>query len=137
MVGRFYRSMLQRLYPVLDHHYSPPLVILVVEDETLIRDLVVTHLRDAECVVLEANTGERAVQFLDQVESLDVVFTDIRLNGSMNGWDVGEAFRAARDDFPVIYTSGQLVEPRRPVPGSVFFEKPYQPPDVLDACKRI
>jgi hypothetical protein len=67
-------------------------------------------------------------------DAIDVVFTDIRLKGRLNGWDVGEAARAARADIAVVYTSGQPVEPPRQVKGSVFIKKPYGPDEVTQVC---
>jgi hypothetical protein len=69
--------------------------------------------------------------------SVDVVFTDINLNGSADGWVVAEAFRDARDNIPVIYASGNPIDPMRCVPDSVCFDKPYRPADILSACVRL
>jgi CheY-like chemotaxis protein len=43
---------------------SAKLVVLVVEDEALLRDMIVSYLRESGCTVLEANTGPRAIDFL-------------------------------------------------------------------------
>jgi CheY-like chemotaxis protein len=117
-------------------HVAAPLVVLVVEDDGPVRRAVVGCLRNEGCIVLEAVTGEQALFFLDRAQSIDVVFTDLRLGGALNGWDVGEAFHAIRPDLTVMYGTGNLLEPPRPVPGSVFFYKPYQLDGILDACTR-
>ena len=67
--------------------------------------------------------------------SIDIVFTDINLGGSANGWDVAHAFRG-RPKVPVVYTSGQAIDRERCFPG-VFVAKPYQHNDILDACRRL
>jgi DNA-binding LytR/AlgR family response regulator len=64
---------------------------LVVEDEALVRCLIVSLLQDHDWLVLEAGAGEDALDYLDH--PIDVVFTDIQLAGSLNGWDVAEAAR--------------------------------------------
>ena len=110
----------------------PPLAILVVEDEAMIRCLIVAHLREAGCLVTEAASADQAIAFLEK--PFDAVFTDLRLGRGRNGWDVGEAFRAARADIPVIYATGNMVEPPRPVPGSRLFNKPYDVEEVVEAC---
>lgn len=110
-------------------------VVLVVEDEFLVRDDIASYLRDAGCMVVEAGTGERALVLCHSRMPVDVLFTDINLGGTVTGWDVAEAFRAARADIPVVYTSGN-VERDRCVPDSVFLSKPYRPRDVLSACRR-
>jgi CheY-like chemotaxis protein len=114
---------------------GPTLAVLVVEDESLLRDVIAMYLRDEGCRVIEANSGETAVDLLRCGEAIDVVFTDIRLQGDLNGWDVGEAARAARHGIPVIYTSGYSILPPRQVEGSLFFSKPYDPAAILDACR--
>jgi CheY-like chemotaxis protein len=116
---------------------SPRLVVLVVEDEWMVRDTIVQHLQDAGCQVLEAASGEAALSVLEREQAIDVLLTDIRLNGCINGWEVGEAFRQKHADKPVIYASGQSIEPPRRVPGSLFFNKPYSPSEILDACQRL
>lgn len=116
---------------------SYEMVILVVEDEFLIRDNVVHSLRGAGCLVLEAHSGEQAVEMLHPEQPIDVVFTDIRLSGTMSGWDVGEACRTKWNDISVIYTSGQEISSARSVPGSMFLRKPYRPEQVLDVCRRL
>jgi CheY-like chemotaxis protein len=112
-------------------------VVLVVEDELLIRDCIVSYLRDAGCLVLEAPSGERAIEMLDSARPIDVVFTDIRLGGPLNGWDVGEACRSKWSDIAVIYTSGYSIAPARNVPGSVFLNKPYSSEQVLESCQDL
>jgi len=112
-------------------------VILVVEDEWMLRDAIVHYLQDAGCRVLEAESGEDALSVIESDGAIDVLLTDIRLNGGMNGWQVGEEVRRRDADMPVIYASGQAIEPPRQVPGSLFFHKPYNPSEILGACERL
>jgi CheY-like chemotaxis protein len=111
--------------------------VLVCEDDVLIRAVIVDYLTEHGCTVLEAGNGEEAVALIDGPDQqLDVVFTDIRLGGALNGWDVAEIFR---DRFPgvrIVYASGHTIEPRREIPGSTFFTKPYRFNAVLEACTR-
>jgi hypothetical protein len=62
---------------------------------------------------------------------------DIGLNGSSSGWAVAEAFRAARADIPVVYASGNAANRSRRVSGSLFFDKPYEPAEILRACQTL
>jgi len=88
------------------------------------------------CQVLEAATGEEAVSLIDgEDQQLDVLFTDIRLGGQLNGWDVAEIFRKHRPAMRVLYASGYSIDPPRHVSDSQFFNKPYRPEDILKACK--
>jgi CheY-like chemotaxis protein len=114
------------------------MIILVVEDEFIVREDIASYLRHAGWVVIEADSGSRAVAMCGSTDTpVDVLFTDIQLNDSVSGWEVAEAFRAARGNLPVIYTSGNPIESTRAVPGSLQFNKPYQPADILRACQRF
>lgn len=121
---------------VLAQNSTNALVVLVVEDEFLTRYNVADCLRDAGYVVVEADSGEKAIALCKSNTSIDIVFTDINLAGSASGWDVAECFRTNRPTVPVLY-SGKQVDPRRRVLGSVFIPKPYKSTDVLRACQRL
>ena len=110
-------------------------VVLVVEDDWLLRDWIADHLRAAQLWILEACTGEAAVALLDAGKRVDVVFTDIQLAGAMDGWDVGLRFRKVLPLIPVIYTSGNALRPELAVPKSLFFAKPYRPDAIVCACR--
>ena len=113
-------------------------VILVVEDEWLVREVIVQALRYAGWQVIEASTAEDAIA-LTRIghDHIDVIFTDIQLAGRLSGWDVAEQCRAVRADFPVVYASGNAADRSRRVAGSLFFDKPYRAPDVVEACSRL
>jgi CheY-like chemotaxis protein len=119
------------------HDEPARLVILVVEDEAILRADVAGCLTDAGCVVLEAASGEDALHILARNPQIDELFTDIRLGGLVDGWDVAEAFRDSHGLRPVIYTSGNPTAPARPVKDSRFFGKPYDPAEIFDACHHL
>jgi two-component system, response regulator PdtaR len=116
---------------------APAITILVVEDEYFVREEIVSYLRDAGCEVIGAETGEHAIDICRSRVPIDVVFTDIELPGSANGFDVAETFRAAVADIPVVYASGKWGNRDRCVGGSLFFGKPYQSSEILTACLRL
>jgi CheY-like chemotaxis protein len=116
---------------------QPSLTILVVEDEWPVRQIIVDYLEAAACTVIEAADGETAVAILRQRDGIDAVFTDIRLGRTLDGWDVGEVARETHRDLPVVYTSGAVITPERPVPGSVFLGKPYRPEKVFETCRSL
>ena len=112
-------------------------IVLVVEDEWLVRATIVDHLKSNGCNVIESANGEEAVALIDGHEQqLDVLFTDIRLGGALNGWDVAEIFRDHFPNLRVLYASGYSIAPPREVTESEFFSKPYRPEDILEACRR-
>ena len=112
-------------------------VVLIVEDEFLVRCGVADELREAGYIVVETPSGEEAIAICKSDRVIDMVFTDINLIGAASGWDVGACFLAGRPKVPVLYTSGQLIEPERCLPAGVFIAKPYQHNDILDACRRL
>lgn len=112
-------------------------IVLVCEDDPLVRMVIVDYLIDHGCTVIEAGSGEEAVALINGPEQqLDVLFTDIRLGGVLNGWDVAEIFRDRFPNVRVLYASGYSIEPRRDVEGSEFFSKPYLVDDILEASRR-
>jgi CheY-like chemotaxis protein len=110
------------------------LVVLVVEDEFLLRYEIVSYLRNDGFLVLEARTAEQAVT-LGLDGRVDVLLTDINLGGHGSGWDVADALRAAQPAVGVIYVSGHSDDKARRVKDSRFFRKPYRPHDILQACR--
>ena len=112
-------------------------VVLVVEDEFLVRYEVADRLRDAGYIVVETASGEEAIALCKSDMSIDIVFTDINLVGEASGWDVAESFQRDRPDVSVLYTSGKSLDVRRCVPGSAFVAKPYHHREILNACRRL
>jgi CheY-like chemotaxis protein len=115
----------------------PAITILVVEDEYFVREDIVRYLRAAGCAVVEAETGEHAIDICKSGVPVDVVFTDVQLPGSASGFDVATTFRAAVADIPVVYASGNSGNRDRSVAGSLFFSKPYRSSEILTACLRL
>jgi CheY-like chemotaxis protein len=111
--------------------------MLIVEDDWLQRMALVHELRRARCDVAEAATGQEALSYLQNGHRIDLVITDVNLSGSLNGWDVAESARAAYPKIPIIYVSGNSVDPKRQVSDSVFLAKPCGSADVLKALPPI
>ena len=111
--------------------------ILVVEDELLLRMELVDVLQDAGWNTLEAATGEAASAFLDQDEKIDFLLTDIRLGGTVDGWQVAERFREIHPDGAVIYVSANPDLTSRRVKDSVFLGKPVDMKVVQNTCDRL
>ena len=108
-----------------------PMTVLVVEDEPGLREMVVEELTDAGFRVLEAEIGDAAMAIIDSGQPIDVLFTDIRLPGAFDGWQIA---RHARDTIPaihVIYASGFAPDLSAQVPNSLYLKKPYLPSAVI------
>ena len=112
-------------------------VAVVVEDEWLIRMELADALMSAGVDVFEAGAGEDALAYLDDDHPVDVLITDIRLPGKMDGWDLAEAFRAARPKIGVIYASANPPQEHRKVPDSIFFPKPAPMQRIVQICHAV
>ncbi len=99
--------------------------ILVVEDEEDLREILVEALANAGWATHQAAVGEDALDQIARLSHLDALFTDIRLPGELDGWDVAEAYRARYERGAVIYATGYSAT-HTPVSGSMFFRKPYK-----------
>jgi DNA-binding response OmpR family regulator len=115
---------------------EPPVRILVVEDDPLIREFVVQALRDEGYEVIHAATGEEALAWCGR-RVADVLVTDVRLPGSIDGWQIAECCRELDPELPVIYASGFSPVAPRPVAGSMFLRKPFPPEEVIRAVKTL
>jgi CheY-like chemotaxis protein len=84
-------------------------VILVVEDDHLIRSVVEESLADGGFEIVTASSGENALELLDTSEGkYRALVTDINLGrDKIDGWDVASHAREIDPAFPVIYMSGR------------------------------
>lgn len=99
--------MAQTFFSAAPDSGAPP-SILVVEDEVLIRLTVADHLRDCGFRVLEAANGDEARRIVEAGETVDLVFTDIQMPGSLDGFSLARWVRANRPGVPVLLTSGYV-----------------------------
>ena len=99
-------------------------VAVVVEDEWLVRMEIADALLEAGWEVMEATSGEAALEMLENGRRVELLVTDIRLPGRVNGWDVADKYRQAHKDVMVIYCSGNPVDENRRVTDSLFLPKP-------------
>ena len=113
--------------------------VLVVEDEFLIRLTLVEALSDDGFEVLEAETGDDALQILQTDPAICLLLTDIQMPGSLNGRTLAVKARENLPDLPIIFMTGRL-ENGDDARGSVrdmFITKPYTLADICDAAKRL
>lgn len=110
--------------------------VLVVEDDCLVRELVVEALRDEGYDVIHAANGEEALAWCKQ-RIADVLVTDIRLPGRIDGWQIAERCREHDPELPVIYATAFSPVAARPVRGSLSLRKPYLPGEVVEAVKAL
>src|SRR3712207_4146253 len=118
-------------------HYSP--VVLLVEDEPLVRMAAADDLQDAGFHVLEAANADVALAVLETCsDDVQVLFTDIDMPGSMNGLDLAESVQQRWPHISLLISSayhrphsGQLPDDGRFVP------KPYCSDDVVQQIREL
>lgn len=111
--------------------------VLIVEDDAILLLSLGDWFRDQGFDVVEAGNGEQALDEIANGNRFDAVLTDIQLGGSANGWDVADACRQRWPEIAVLYASGDTASMPRPVENSRYFAKPYDPPEVADACRQL
>ena len=96
-------------------------VILIVEDEFLIRINAVEMIEVAGFEVVEAASADEAIAILEGRLDINVVFTDIQMPGSMDGLKLAAA---VRDHWP-------------PTEGGRFLPKPYSPAEIMKTLREV
>jgi PAS domain S-box-containing protein len=108
--------------------------ILVVEDDDLVRDYVLTQLQSLGYATLSARDAASALQLVDKGEAFDMIFTDVIMPGGMNGRQLADEVRKRRPGVKVLYTSGYtenaIFHHGRLDPGVTLLAKPYRKSDL-------
>jgi CheY-like chemotaxis protein len=110
-------------------------VVLVVDDEQVVRDVTSLLLEDAGFRVVTAETGAAALVAAEGEPTLDVALIDVMLP-DQSGGDVGRELRARRPDLPIVMASGydELTAADRvgDLPGARYLRKPYAAAELAD-----
>jgi CheY-like chemotaxis protein len=110
-------------------------VILLVEDDVLVRFTTAEVLRDGGFDVLEAVDSSEALALLSTGHPLDLVITDIRMPGHMDGMQLANVLKNARPNLPVALLSSHLQRPDHSA--DIFISKPYDPDKLVEVVKRL
>jgi CheY-like chemotaxis protein len=113
-------------------------IILVVEDEAIIRMGTVQMLEDAGYVVLEACNADVALKILKSRTDITAVFTDIEMPGSLNGLKLAHAIRDRWPPIHLIVASGLKAPTQDEFPKmGRFIRKPYAAKHVLKVLQEL
>ena len=116
---------------VLDHSRFPA-VILVVEDEMLLRMRAVDMVEDAGYTPVEAVDADEAVAILESRSDIALLFTDIQMPGSMDGLALAHSVHKRWPPIKIILVSGQLKLSGSEIPpDSRFFGKPLEANEMI------
>ena len=107
--------------------------ILMVDDDDMLRDLIVDALRDLDYTVLVAEDGPGAMAILEHGTPVDVLFSDVSMPNGMSGVELAARARRLRPGVPVILASGFAKGQIDDIPHDVtFLPKPYRIRQLLE-----
>jgi CheY-like chemotaxis protein len=113
-------------------------VVLIVEDEFLLRMDAAEMIGAAGFEVIEAANADQAIEVLETRRDITVVFTDIQMPGSMDGLKLARAVRGRWPPIKIIATSGRLHFSETDLPeGGRFLPKPYSPAQITDVLREL
>jgi DNA-binding NtrC family response regulator len=120
-------------------HRPPPETILFVEDEVLTRMDMAEFLRQSGYRVSEASCAAEAIDALNSKFAVDLVVTDVRMPGDIDGFALAEWIRDHRPGVEIIICSGDPRSKERMSQSSklgAFLAKPYTGRALLDLVKQ-
>lgn len=119
----------------------PGLRVLLVEDDTEVRAAVKRYLTQLRCDIVEARTGEEALQILAEAAPPDLLLSDIALGAGIRGTEVAAQAQARLPALRVLLMSGysaELLDADRVAPaGWELLRKPYSREELAAAIARV
>ncbi|HUA55923.1 MAG TPA: response regulator [Candidatus Sulfotelmatobacter sp.] len=115
-------------------------LILVVDDDTDVRELVAAVLAEAGHSVLTAQDGSEAIELIDRTPAIDLMFTDLVMP-RMDGIELGAMARARRPEIKILYATGYMDFAKSKTGGidvhGPILGKPYRPAQLMDEITRL
>jgi two-component system, response regulator PdtaR len=111
--------------------------VLVVEDEVMVRMLISEYLRDCGYNVLEAGDAAEAIDTVEATGGVNLVFSDVRMPGSMDGFDLARWLQDHYPDVPVLLTSGYNTNRNGLADAPRVIAKPYSQAQVANRIAAI
>jgi CheY-like chemotaxis protein len=126
-------------FTVMTDPISPPMVVLVVEDEPLLRMMAVDALAEEGFKTMEAGSATEALTLCNaRPKAVDVLFTDIRMPGSMDGLELAHKIHERWPWITILIASGNIFLNHEELPdGAKFFPKPYDMRRVIGAVREL
>lgn len=124
---------------LLDRHAGEDQVVLVVEDEDVVRLLVVEVLNDIGYRALEAIDGSSALRILQSSQRIDLLVTDIGLP-DLNGRQLADAAREKRTDLKILFMTGYAEKAAGGsflAPGMEIVSKPFTMDDLAQKIQEM
>jgi len=115
-----------------------PTVVLIVEDDPLLRMLAVDVVEEAGFVAIEAGDTDEAITLLESRPDIALLFTDIDLPGGMNGLKLAHAVQNRWPPIKILVVSGQVRLQLSELPSnSCFLAKPYRTAAVVEELRAL
>jgi CheY-like chemotaxis protein len=112
------------------------MLVLVVEDDSLINLMATDELKRAGYQVISAFDADEAIEILESRNDVRLIFTDIDMPGSMDGLKLAAAVRRRWPPVRIIVTSGKHLPSELPE-GAVFIAKPYDGAKIVETIVRL
>ena len=113
-------------------------IVLVIEDEPILRMDAVDMLETAGFEAVEAADADQAIAILERRPDIRIVFTDIDMPGGMDGLRLAATIRDRWPPIEIVLTSGNFRPDAAALPRrSVFFPKPYLGEKIVATLQRI
>jgi two-component system, response regulator PdtaR len=126
----------QRMLPIMSPVRVIPL-ILIVEDEALVRFAAVCMFEDAGFRMMEAANSDEALELLAADSHVQLLFTDVNMPGPINGLALAQQVRERWPHIGIMVASANEVpQPELPI-GSRFQQKPYSPDTVIRHAREL
>jgi CheY-like chemotaxis protein len=112
--------------------------VLIVEDDPMLRMDATDMVEDAGFVAYAARDADEAITFLETRRDIRILFTDVHMNGSMDGLKLAHAVRDRWPPVAIFVTSGVANVTASDMPeNGLFFSKPYPPQALIKAMTDI
>ncbi len=113
-------------------------VVLLVEDEPLVRTLQVDILRDAGFWVLEAQDADEAFEILKRRRDVRAILTDVNMPGSLDGFEFARLVAQGWPEVGVLVISGKASPSEGDLPpGATFVAKPVRPAALVEQIQAV
>lgn len=112
-------------------------IALIVEDEMLVRELVIDYLLEAGFEATAVPNADTAMETLQGTAPIDLLLTDIRMPGALDGWELGRQAIALRPDLRVVYATGYSDSEAPLSPRERRLSKPFHFDELIAVLKSL
>ncbi|MBU4610209.1 response regulator [Achromobacter sp. GG226] len=114
---------------------GPVRTVLLVDDDDAVREVTAILLEDLGCDVIQASTGQAALEILRSGRAVDVLMTDFAMP-RMNGAELARAARALDPTLPLIFVTGYAELRGLEIPDAQLLQKPFGESDLMERVQR-